>query len=94
MIEYSSSKRGDGMAALTRSLAQAHPSIVRGVNQRRRQLGLLEVPTRGNPLAPPPRPARMARGTTGGRGCKAAGRAALMLDAAIMIGRLKMNARQ
>lgn len=103
MTEHASSTRS--LAALTHSLSQAHPSIVRGVNAARRKLGLPEVAVRGNPLARPPRivPTTTGVATTnattasrGGRVCKTAQArwAGLKLSAAVAIGRARMNARR
>ncbi len=97
MTEYASSRRGDGIANLTASLRRAHPSIVRSVNARRRVLGLVEVQTNGDPLAPLPKPAPILPAARGGRPCKTANAArwaGLKLDAAVACGRLKMSRRR
>lgn len=103
MTEHASSTRG--LAALTASLAEAHPTVVRAINAKRRAMRLPEIATRGNPLAPPPRmvPTTTGVATTnattasrGGRACKTAQArwAGLKLSAAVAIGRARMNARR
>jgi hypothetical protein len=50
-VEYADS-RSVGLDALERSLSHQNPAIVRAVNARRRELGLPEVRTAGDPRAP------------------------------------------
>jgi hypothetical protein len=91
MTETASASRS--LAALSHSLSNAHPDIVRGVNAKRRAMGLPQVMTRGNPRTPL-RPAPLKQAANGGRRCsktKAAKWAGLKLDAAIACGRLRMN---
>jgi hypothetical protein len=95
-VEYASYNRG--FAALTETLAQAPPEIVRSINAKRRAAGLIEVPTRGNPKAKltPRRPTTkmpMPRISRQWGPATAAQWAGLRLDAAIVVGRLRMNLR-
>jgi|GEM_PF-4421260 len=95
MTEYASYRRG--YDALTLSLSAAHPDVVKSVNARRRKMGLPEVATRGNPLAPPPKLAKPLPAARAGRPCKTAKGArwaGLQLSAAVAVGRLRMNARR
>ena len=97
MIEYASHRRSGSFHALNATLAQAPPSIVASINAKRRAAGLIAVPTRGNPRAklPPRRPTTpmlMPRKRQWGP-ATAAQWAGLRLDAAIVIGRLRMNLR-
>jgi hypothetical protein len=93
MAEYASTKRS--FAALTQTLSQAPTAVVRAINAKRRAAGLPEVPTRGNPRAT----LRTAPVTTARtrRPCgpvTAAQWAALRLDSALTVGRLRMNCRR
>lgn len=99
MTEFASSSRG--LAALTASLSDAHPSVIRAINAKRRAMRLPEIITRGNVLAPPLRMVPTTTGTTPtvthakrGRDCKTAQTrwAGLKLSAAVAIGRARMHA--
>jgi hypothetical protein len=97
MTEYASHRRGGSFQALTQTLAQAPPEIVRSINAKRRAAGLIPVPTRGNPRAKltPRRPTTtmpMPRKRQWGP-ATAAQWAGLRLDASIVVGRLRMNLR-
>lgn len=50
-VEYADSRSAD-FDALERSLSHQNPAIVRAVNARRRELGLPEVRTAGDPRTP------------------------------------------
>ena len=93
--EYASNSRS--FHALTQTLSQAPPEIVRSINGKREAAGLIPVPTRGNPKArlTPRRPTTtmvMPRKRQWGP-ATAAQWAGLQLDAQIVIGRLRMNLR-
>ena len=97
MTEYASHRRGGSFQALTQTLAQAPPEIVRSINRKREAAGLIPVPTRGNPKArlTPRRPTTtISRPRIRQWGpATAAQWAGLRLDASIVVGRLRMNLR-
>jgi hypothetical protein len=95
MTEYASHRRSGSFHALTQTLAQAPPEIVRSINAKRRAAGLIEVPTRGNPKAKltPRRPTTTIsmpriRHYSPATAAKWAG---LQLSATIACGRLRQN---